>query len=121
MRDPATPVCRTISTLLQRIGDKWTVLVVSTLGEGPRRFNELRREMRDAGKKRLEKSGFADVIIQGSATDQLFVYEEVKKVDPTITVIAKIVTTARTQAFRASAVPGVTHTSCAIANDGEST
>ena len=27
----------------------------------------------DAGKKRLEKSGFADVIIQGSATDQLFV------------------------------------------------
>ena len=33
----------------------------------------------DAGKKRLEKTGFADVIIQGSATDQLFVYEEVKK------------------------------------------
>ncbi len=29
----------------------------------------------DAGKKRLEKSGFADVIIQGSATDQLFVWE----------------------------------------------
>ena len=27
----------------------------------------------DAGKKRLEKTGFADVIIQGSATDQLFV------------------------------------------------
>ena len=33
----------------------------------------------DAGRKRLEKAGFADVIIQGSATDQLFVYEEVKK------------------------------------------
>ena len=33
----------------------------------------------NAGKKRLEKTGFADVIIQGSATDQLFVYEEVKK------------------------------------------
>jgi L-erythro-3,5-diaminohexanoate dehydrogenase len=33
----------------------------------------------DAGKKRLEKAGFADVIIQGSATDQLFVYEEMKK------------------------------------------
>lgn len=33
----------------------------------------------DAGKKRLEKSGFADVIIQGSATDQLFVWEEVSK------------------------------------------
>ena len=33
----------------------------------------------DAGRKRLERTGFADVIIQGSATDQLFVYEEVTK------------------------------------------
>jgi L-erythro-3,5-diaminohexanoate dehydrogenase len=33
----------------------------------------------DAGKKRLERTGYADVIIQGSATDQLFVYEEVMK------------------------------------------
>ena len=33
----------------------------------------------DAGKKRLEKTGFCDYIFQGSATDQLFVYEEVKK------------------------------------------
>ena len=31
MMDPTNPVCRTISTLLSRIGDKWTVLVVSTL------------------------------------------------------------------------------------------
>jgi DNA-binding HxlR family transcriptional regulator len=31
--------------LLARIGDKWTVLVVQTLGEGPKRFNELRREI----------------------------------------------------------------------------
>jgi L-erythro-3,5-diaminohexanoate dehydrogenase len=33
----------------------------------------------NAGKKRLEKTGFCDYIFQGSATDQLFVYEEVKK------------------------------------------
>jgi hypothetical protein len=32
MKDPSNPVCRTISTLLSRIGDKWTVLVVGTLG-----------------------------------------------------------------------------------------
>ena len=32
MKDPTSPVCRTISTLLSRIGDKWTVLVVQTLG-----------------------------------------------------------------------------------------
>jgi DNA-binding HxlR family transcriptional regulator len=45
MRDPSSPVCRTISTLLSRIGDKWTVLVVQTLRDGPKRFNELRREI----------------------------------------------------------------------------
>ncbi len=53
MKDPANPVCRTISTLLQRIGDKWTVLVVSTLGEGPRRFNELRREIPSVSQRML--------------------------------------------------------------------
>ena len=31
----------------------------------------------DAGKARLERTGFCDDIIQGSATDQLFVYEAV--------------------------------------------
>jgi DNA-binding HxlR family transcriptional regulator len=53
MKDPTSPVCRTISTLLSRIGDKWTVLVVSTLGEGPRRFNELRREIPSVSQRML--------------------------------------------------------------------
>jgi DNA-binding HxlR family transcriptional regulator len=53
MRDPSNPVCRTISTLLSRIGDKWTVLVVSTLGEGSKRFNELRREIPSVSQRML--------------------------------------------------------------------
>ncbi|MFL6793563.1 MAG: winged helix-turn-helix transcriptional regulator [Sphingomicrobium sp.] len=53
MRDPSNPVCRTISTLLSRIGDKWTVLVVTTLAEGPRRFNELRREIPSVSQRML--------------------------------------------------------------------
>ena len=53
MRDPANPVCRTISTLLSRIGDKWTVLVVQTLAEGPKRFNELRREIPSVSQRML--------------------------------------------------------------------
>src|SRR6187402_2454609 len=53
MRDPANPVCRTISTLLSRIGDKWTVLVVQTLGEGPKRFNQLRREIPSVSQRML--------------------------------------------------------------------
>jgi DNA-binding HxlR family transcriptional regulator len=53
MKDPSNPVCRTISTLLSRIGDKWTVLVVSTLGEGSKRFNELRREIPSVSQRML--------------------------------------------------------------------
>jgi len=53
MKDPSSPVCRTISTLLSRIGDKWTVLVVQTLAEGPRRFNELRREIPSVSQRML--------------------------------------------------------------------
>ena len=53
MRDPSNPVCRTISTLLSRIGDKWTVLVVQTLGGGSRRFNELRREIPSVSQRML--------------------------------------------------------------------
>ena len=45
MKDPTNPVCRVISGLLQRIGDKWAVLVVTTLAGGGKRFNELRREI----------------------------------------------------------------------------
>jgi DNA-binding HxlR family transcriptional regulator len=53
MKDPTNPVCRTISTLLSRIGDKWTVLVVATLGEGSKRFNELRREIPSVSQRML--------------------------------------------------------------------
>lgn len=53
MKDPSNPVCRTISTLLSRIGDKWTVLVVQTLGAGSKRFNELRREIPSVSQRML--------------------------------------------------------------------
>ncbi|MEZ5830801.1 MAG: helix-turn-helix domain-containing protein [Dongiaceae bacterium] len=35
--------CQAVSEVLQRVGDKWTVLVVKILGQGPMRFNELKR------------------------------------------------------------------------------
>ena len=53
MKDPSSPVCRTISGLLQRIGDKWTVLVVATLADGSKRFNELRREIPSVSQRML--------------------------------------------------------------------
>src|SRR5580704_9794654 len=41
--DPQSSDCRAVSQVLARVGHKWSVLVVSLLGEGPRRFNEIKR------------------------------------------------------------------------------
>jgi DNA-binding HxlR family transcriptional regulator len=53
MRNPNSPACRLFSTLLSRIGDKWTVLVVQTLAGGSKRFNELRREIPSVSQRML--------------------------------------------------------------------
>ena len=41
--DPQSSDCRAVSQVLARVGHKWSVLIVSMLGEGPRRFNEIKR------------------------------------------------------------------------------
>lgn len=60
-----TEDCRAVSEILQRIGDKWTVLVVGKLGSGPMRFNELRAAVGGISQKMLtttlrglERDGF---------------------------------------------------------------
>jgi DNA-binding HxlR family transcriptional regulator len=40
-----TEDCRAIGAVLARVGDKWSVLIVSRLGKGPMRFNELKRDI----------------------------------------------------------------------------
>ena len=40
-----TSDCKAVSGVLARIGDKWSVLIVSRLGAQPRRFNELKRDI----------------------------------------------------------------------------
>ena len=35
--------CRGVSAVLARVGDKWSVLIIMLLGDGPRRFNEIKR------------------------------------------------------------------------------
>ena len=45
--------CRAVSEVLSRVGDKWTVLVVSTLGGGAKRFNELRRALGSISQRML--------------------------------------------------------------------
>ena len=54
--DPESPACRSVNHVLQRIGDKWSVLIVQTLEGGPRRFNELRREIPTISQRMLTLS-----------------------------------------------------------------
>ena len=41
--DPASEDCRALSSILARVADKWTVLIVVLLGRGPKRFNAIKR------------------------------------------------------------------------------
>jgi DNA-binding HxlR family transcriptional regulator len=41
--DPAHEDCQAVAETLDRIGDKWTVLVVGVLAQGPMRYNEIQR------------------------------------------------------------------------------
>lgn len=45
--------CRAVSEVLSRVGDKWTILVVSELGNGPKRFNEMRRALGSISQRML--------------------------------------------------------------------
>ncbi len=45
--------CRAVSEVLARVGGKWTVLVVTTLGDGPKRFNELRKALGSISQRML--------------------------------------------------------------------
>lgn len=40
---PAQHDCRALADTLARVGDKWTVLVVGALSQGPTRYNQIRR------------------------------------------------------------------------------
>jgi DNA-binding HxlR family transcriptional regulator len=60
-----TDECQSVSNILARVGDKWTVLVVGQLGGGRMRFSELRRAIDGISQKMLtttlrllERDGF---------------------------------------------------------------
>jgi DNA-binding HxlR family transcriptional regulator len=57
--------CQSISEVLSRVGDKWTVLIVNQLGDGPKRFSELQKAIDGVSQKmltttlrNLERDGF---------------------------------------------------------------
>src|SRR6267378_6156101 len=45
--------CRALGEILARVGDKWTVLVVGVLGDGPKRLSEIRRALGSISQRML--------------------------------------------------------------------
>jgi DNA-binding HxlR family transcriptional regulator len=45
-----------VTSVLQRIGDKWTLLVLALLGRRPYRFNELHRSIRGISQRMLTRT-----------------------------------------------------------------
>jgi DNA-binding HxlR family transcriptional regulator len=53
--DPYNANCPT-RRILDRIGDRWTVLIIGALGEGELRFSELRRRIEGISQKMLTQT-----------------------------------------------------------------
>jgi DNA-binding HxlR family transcriptional regulator len=49
--------CRSVASVLARVGDKWSVFVIMLLIDGPQRFNELKRRMLTLTLRGLERDG----------------------------------------------------------------
>ena len=48
--------CRTVTDVLSRVGDKWSVQVVMQLSDGPMRFNVLRRAIDGISQRMLTRT-----------------------------------------------------------------
>ena len=48
--------CRNVAPVLNRVGDKWSMLIVMILADGPRRFNELKRAIDGISQRMLTLS-----------------------------------------------------------------
>ncbi|WP_027553096.1 helix-turn-helix domain-containing protein [Bradyrhizobium sp. Cp5.3] len=51
--DPDHADCRGVASVLSRVGDKWSVFVIMMLGDGPKRFNELKRMINGISQRML--------------------------------------------------------------------
>jgi DNA-binding HxlR family transcriptional regulator len=56
VRGHATGPCRDVTPVLNRVGDKWSMLIVMMLADGPRRFSELKRAIDGISQRMLTLS-----------------------------------------------------------------
>src|SRR6187431_1039177 len=52
-RNKRTETCPAVREVLHRVGDKWSVLIVDFLGDGPMRFSDLRRAIEGISQRML--------------------------------------------------------------------
>ena len=50
------PICRSVAPVLNRVGDKWSMLIVMLLARGPKRFSELKRAIDGISQRMLTLS-----------------------------------------------------------------
>lgn len=60
-----------VRNVLDKIGDKWSMLLVMTLAGGPKRFNQLHREVPDISQKMLTQT-LRDLQRDGLVARQVF-------------------------------------------------
>lgn len=70
--------CRRVSEILGRVGDKWTMQVVVSLRDRPRRFNDLKRQVNGISQqmltrtlKMLERDGVVQRTVRDSTPPQV--------------------------------------------------
>jgi DNA-binding HxlR family transcriptional regulator len=56
VRAPEHRVCRDVAPVLNRVGDKWSMLIVMILADGPKRFSELKRAIDGISQRMLTLS-----------------------------------------------------------------
>ena len=65
------PICCPVRDVLDRIGDKWSILMIMTLAMRPQRFSELHRAIRDISKRMLTQT-LRDLERDGLITRHVF-------------------------------------------------
>jgi DNA-binding HxlR family transcriptional regulator len=75
---PSGADCRSVSEILSRVGDKWTIQVVVVLRMGSRRFNGLKRDVNGISQqmltrtlKTLERDGMVERAVLPSTPPQV--------------------------------------------------
>lgn len=76
--DPKHQGCIAVREVLNRVGDKWSVFIVVTLGDGPQRFSELLRGIEGISQRMLT------LTLRGLERDGLVTRSEQPTVPPRV-------------------------------------